>query len=104
MGTSPIIFVVCVFLCALLGGAPFALYGAIIGDYFGTRYATTNMGITGTAKVWAGLISGWLTGFLVARAGTYKLPLLVIAVFTLAAAFFSHPRLMKRPQAKGPAT
>lgn len=100
-GTSPLIFVGSVFLCALLGGAPFALYGAIIGEYFGTKYATTNIGITQTAKVWAGLISGWFTGFLVAQAGTYKLPLLIIAVCTLAAAFFSHPRLMKRPRPKG---
>ena len=100
-GTSPLIFVSSVFLCALLGGAPFALYGAIIGDYFGTKYATTNIGITQTAKVWAGLISGWLSGFLVARTGTYKIPLLIIAICTLAAAFFSHPRLMKRPRPKG---
>jgi OFA family oxalate/formate antiporter-like MFS transporter len=101
-GTSPVIFVACVFLCALLGGAPFALYAALIGDYFGARYATTNIGISQTAKVWAGLISGWFTGFLVAQAGTYKLPLLIIAVGTLAAAFFSHPRLMKRPHPRGP--
>ena len=100
-GTSPFIFVGSVFLCALLGGAPFALYGAIIGDYFGVKHATTNIGITQTAKVWAGLISGWLCGFLVAQAGTYKLPLLIIAVCTLAAAFSSHPRLMKRPRPRG---
>ena len=102
-GTSPFIFVVSVFLCALLGGSPFALYAAIIGDYFGVKYATTNIGITQTAKVWAGLISGWFVGFLVAQTGSYKIPLLIIAVCTLAAAFFSHPRLMKRPRPKGQA-
>ena len=100
-GTNPVVFVASVFLCALLGGSPFALYAAIIGDYFGTKYATTNIGITQTAKVWAGLISGWLCGLLVAQTGSYKLPLLIIAVCTLAAAFFSHPRLMKRPRPMG---
>ena len=97
-GANPFVFVASVFLCALLGGSPFALYAAIIGDYFGAKYATTNIGITQTAKVWAGLISGWLCGLLVAQTGSYKLPLLIIAVCTLAAAFFSHPRLMKRPR------
>jgi cyanate permease len=70
----------------------------MIGDYFGAKHATTNIGITQTAKVWAGLISGWFSGFLVGQTGSYKLPLLIIAVCTLAAAFFSHPRLMKRPR------
>ena len=99
-GTNPFIFVFSVFLCALLGGSPFALYSAMIGEYFGATYATTNIGITQTAKVWAGLIAGWFSGFLVAQTGSYKLPLLIIAVCTLAAAFFSHPRLMKRPGPK----
>jgi OFA family oxalate/formate antiporter-like MFS transporter len=101
-GANPLVFVASVFLCALLGGSPFALYAAMIGDYFGTKYATTNIGITQTAKVWAGLISGWLCGLLVAQTGSYKLPLVIIAVCTLAAAFFSHPRLMKRPRPLGP--
>ena len=99
-GASPFIFVVSVFLCALLGGSPFALYAALIGGYFGAKHATTNIGITQTAKVWAGLISGWFVGFLVSQTGSYKIPLLIIAVCTLAAAFLSHPRLMKRPRPK----
>jgi MFS transporter, OFA family, oxalate/formate antiporter len=97
-GTNPLVFVIFVFLCALLGGAPFALYTATIGDYYGPRYATTNYGVTQTAKAWAGLISGWLTGFLVAETGSYKLPLILIAGCTLIASFVSHPRLMKRPR------
>ena len=99
-GTNPAVFVIFVFLCALLGGAPFALYAATIGDYYGPKYATTNFGITHTAKVWAGLISGWLCGFLVALSGSYRLPLILIAVCTFAAGILSHPRLLKPPLRK----
>jgi len=97
-GTHPVVFVIFVFLCALLGGAPFALYAATIGDYYGPKHATTNFGITHTAKAWAGFISGWLSGFLVALSGSYRLPLILIGVCTLAAAVLSHPRLLKPPR------
>lgn len=96
-GTNPVVFVIFVFLCALLGGSPFPLYSAIIGDYYGSKYATTNFGITQTAKAWAGLFSGWVCGFLVALVGSYKLPLFIIAACTLTAGFLSHPRLLKPP-------
>jgi MFS family permease len=96
-GHNPFVFVISVFLCGLLGGSPFALYLAMIGSYFGDKYATTKIGITQTPKVWAGLISGRFCGFLVAQTGSYRLPLLLVAVGTFAAAFFSHPRLMKNP-------
>lgn len=99
-GTNPTVFVIFVFLCGLLGGSPFALYAAAIGDYYGPKYATTNFGVTQTAKAWAGLISGWLCGFLVALAGSYKLPLLIIAALTLTAGVLSHPRLLKPPLPK----
>ena len=94
----PALFVATVFLAGLLGGAPFALYPATIGDYYGSAFATTNYGITYTAKAWAGLISGWLSGYLVVRFGSYRLPLILLAGGSLAAAAFSHPRLMKAPR------
>ncbi len=100
-GASPLVFSISFLLCALLGGSPFALYAATVGDYFGPKYATTNLGITATGKAWAGVISGWLCGLLVAWTGSYKLPLLLIAAFTLAAAVCSHPRFMKGPGLEG---
>jgi OFA family oxalate/formate antiporter-like MFS transporter len=102
-GHIPMLFVIIVFIAALLGGAPFALYPATIGDYYGTRYATTNYGITYTAKAWAGLISGWLSGYLVMKFGSYKLPLVVVAIGSLMAAAISNPRLLKVPAKKRPA-
>jgi len=102
-GHIPALFIIIVFIAALLGGAPFALYPATIGDYYGSRYATTNYGVTYTAKAWAGLISGWLSGYLVMKFGSYKLPLVVVAICSLMAAVLSNPRLIKAPVKKHPA-
>jgi MFS transporter, OFA family, oxalate/formate antiporter len=98
---TPLFFVIIVFIAALLGGAPFALYPATIGDYYGTKYATTNYGITYTAKAFAGLISGWLSGYLFMQFGSFKPALIAIACFSLLAAVISMPTIMKAPQKKG---
>ena len=96
----PALFVIIVFTAALLGGAPFALYPATIGDYYGARYATTNYGITYTAKAWAGLISGWLSGYLLIQFGSYRLVLVIVAAGSLIAAVLSNRRLLKMPKRK----
>lgn len=96
----PLMFVLLVFTASLLGGAPFALYPATIGDYYGPRYSTTNYGITYTAKAWAGLISGWLSGYLVMQFGSYRLVLVIVAVCSLIAAVLSNRRLLKMPTKK----
>jgi OFA family oxalate/formate antiporter-like MFS transporter len=98
----PALFVLIVFTASLLGGAPFALYPATIGDYYGAKYATTNYGITYTAKAWAGLISGWLSGYLLMKFGSYRLALVILAVCSLMAAALSNPRLLKKPLKKKP--
>ncbi len=94
----PFLFVTIVFIAALLGGAPFALYPATIGDYYGARYSTTNYGITYTAKAFAGLISGWLSGYLVMQFGSFRPALVFVAIFSLLAAVISLPKFMKSPQ------
>ena len=94
----PFLFVTIVFIAALLGGAPFALYPATVGDYYGTKYATTNYGITYTAKAFAGLISGWVSGMLVMQFGSFKLPLIFVAIGSLLAAVISLPKFMKAPK------
>jgi len=100
MGNIPILFVSMVILASLLGGAPFAIYPATIGDYYGSKYATANYGITYTAKAWAGLISGWLSGYLVVRLGSYTGPLLLMAGGCLLAAVLSNPWVLKPPVSK----
>lgn len=96
-GSIPMVFVAAVAFAALLGGSPFALYPSIIGDYYGSRFTTTNYGITITAKAWAGLLSGWLSGFLVHEYGTFRIPLVMFAAFGILAGVFSHPRLLCPP-------
>jgi len=98
----PVLFVIIVFTASLLGGAPFALYPATIGDYYGAKYSTTNYGITYTAKAWAGLISGWLSGYLLIKFGSYRLALVIVAVCSLIAAALSNPKLLKMPSKKKP--
>jgi len=97
-GRNPLVFVSLVVLTSLLGGAPFALYPATIGDFYGVRYATTNYGITYTAKAWAGLISGWLCGVLAGHFGSFTVPLAMVAAACLLAAVLSLPRFMKIPR------
>jgi len=97
---NPLFFVAIVFIAALLGGAPFALYPATIGDYYGTKYSTTNYGITYTAKAFAGLISGWLSGYLVMKFGSFTPALIAIACLSLLAAVISMPMILKAPQPK----
>jgi OFA family oxalate/formate antiporter-like MFS transporter len=99
-GRIPALFVSLVVLASMLGGAPFALYPATIGDFYGPRYATTNYGITYTAKAWAGLISGWASGFLVGQFGSFTVPLAMVALASLLAALLSLPRFMKEPPVK----
>jgi OFA family oxalate/formate antiporter-like MFS transporter len=98
MGHIPLFFVILVFITATLGGAPFALYPATIGDYYGESYATTNYGITYTAKAWAGFISGWLSGYLVITFGSFRIPLAFVGVCSLLAALISSPMLLKSPR------
>lgn len=98
LGRNPIFFTAIVFIASLLGGSPFALYPATIGDYYGPKYATTNYGITYTAKAWAGLISGWLSGYLVMQYGTYRIPLMIVAICSLIAAIISNPKILKKPE------
>lgn len=98
-GRYPLVFVSLVVLASLLGGAPFALYPAVIGDFYGTRYATTNYGITYTAKAWAGLISGWLCGILASQFGSFTVPLAIVAAASLLAAVLSLPGFLRVPPA-----
>jgi OFA family oxalate/formate antiporter-like MFS transporter len=98
-----LLFMLTIFMAALLGGAPFALYPATIGDYYGTTYLTTNYGITYTAKAWAGLVSGWLSGYLVMKFGSYKVPLIIIGVASLMAGLLSNPKFLNAPGKELPA-
>ena len=93
----PELFCLFVILAALFGGAPFVLYPAAIGDFYGSRYSTTNYGITYTAKAWAGVISGWLSGYIMMRFGSLKVLLIAVGISSLGTALMCHPRLLSAP-------
>jgi OFA family oxalate/formate antiporter-like MFS transporter len=97
-GNIPSFFVFFVFLTALLGGSPFVLYPATIGDYYGSKFSTVNYGATYTAKAWAGLLSGWLTAYLASVYGSYKTPIFVVAILSLLVAILSSPKFLKPPR------
>ncbi len=94
----PEAFTLLAIMASLLSGAPYTFYPSIIGDYYGTKYATANYGITYTAKAWSGLIAGWITGYIVATYGTYKVALIVTAIITLIAALLSSPLILRPPR------
>ncbi len=96
----PILFALMIFIVALLGGSPFSLYPATIGDYYGLKKFTTNYGITITAKAWGGFVSGWLSGFLVSQFGSYRVPLMILSIGSFLAALLSSPIFMKPPRRK----
>lgn len=96
-GASPWLFAVTVFLAGLLGGGPFVLCAATVGDYFGAQYSTANWGLTITGKAWAGLLAGWFSGWLVTLSGTYQTPLLTLAGCCLVAALLCNPWVLRPP-------
>ena len=52
-------------------GEVFSLFPATLGDYFGTRYATSNYGVLYTAKGVAAIIGGGLAAMLYERFGSW---------------------------------
>ncbi len=98
LGGTPPSFLLFTFIASLLGGSPYTFYPSIIGDYYGTKYATVNYGITYTAKAWSGLLSGWVTAYLVETYGNYRLPLTFIALLCMVAAVLSSPTILRRPK------
>lgn len=98
LGDVPVMFILFTLIASLLGGSPYTFYPSIIGDYYGIKYATVNYGITYTAKAWSGLLSGWVTAYLVETYGTYRLPLISVALLCVIAAVLSSPLILRPPR------
>jgi MFS transporter, OFA family, oxalate/formate antiporter len=54
--TSPTMFTITLILTFFTWGEVFALFPSTLGDYFGTKFATSNYGILYTAKAVAGIL------------------------------------------------
>jgi OFA family oxalate/formate antiporter-like MFS transporter len=57
--TSPTLFTITLVLTFFTWGEVYSLFPATIGDYFGSRYATSNYGVVYTAKGVAAILAGY---------------------------------------------
>ena len=83
---SGVLFTVTLVLAFFTWGEVFSLFPSILGDYYGTRHATSNYGVLYSAKGVASIIGGWLAALLYERFGTWSAELYGGAVLALLAA------------------
>jgi OFA family oxalate/formate antiporter-like MFS transporter len=67
-------------------GQIYSLFPSALGDYFGTRHATSNYGVLYTAKGVASIVGGWCGALLYERFGTWSVGFYGSAVMALIAA------------------
>jgi OFA family oxalate/formate antiporter-like MFS transporter len=97
-GSSAFGFSIFVTLSILFAGAVFAFNPLFIGEFYGSRYATINYGITYTAKSWGGLIAGYLTSWLQTTFGSYSYSIFALGAAALISAALVNPYLLKNPK------
>jgi len=95
--SNPLCFALFVVLAMLFAGSVFAFNPAIVGDFYGSKYLTTNYGITYTAKSWGGLVSGYVTAYLLMLQKSYTSIVMALGAGALAAALLINPFLLKKP-------
>jgi OFA family oxalate/formate antiporter-like MFS transporter len=83
---SPMWFVVSLILVYFTWGEIYSLFPSTVGDYFGTRHATSNYAVLYTAKGVASIIGGWFGAFLFEQFGTWSVGFYGSAVMALLAA------------------
>jgi len=83
---SGTLFAITLVLTFFTWGEVFSLFPSILGDYFGTRHATSNYGVLYSAKGVASIIGGGLAALLYERFGTWSAELYGSAALALVAA------------------
>jgi OFA family oxalate/formate antiporter-like MFS transporter len=89
-------FVFTLVLSYFTWGEVFSLFPSIVGDYYGTRHATSNYGVMYSAKGVASIIAGGLAALLYERFGTWSAVFCGSALLALIAAAMT---LVLRPAA-----
>ncbi len=79
-------FVLSLVLVYFTWGEVYSLFPSTVGDYFGTRHATSNYAVLYTAKGVASIIGGWFGAFLFEQFGTWSVGFYGSAVMALIAA------------------
>lgn len=98
-------FILTMVLVFFTWGSMFALFPAIIGDYYGPQCATSNYGFLYTAKGVASIGGGGIAAALFVKFGNWNVPFYMTAALTLVSAlcilglrFMPLPRLSKQAE------
>jgi OFA family oxalate/formate antiporter-like MFS transporter len=83
---SPTWFVISLVLVYFTWGEIYSLFPSTVGDYFGTKYATSNYAVLYTAKGVASIIGGWFSALLYEQSGGWALGFYGSAIMALVAA------------------
>ena len=79
-------FTVTLVLTFFTWGEIYSLFPALLGDYFGTRHATSNYGLLYSAKGVAAIFGGWVGALIYESSGTWTTELYGSAALALIAA------------------
>jgi MFS transporter, OFA family, oxalate/formate antiporter len=83
---SAALFATTLVLVYFTWGQIYSLFPATVGDYFGSRHATSNYAIMYTAKGVASIMGGWVAALLYEQSGSWAMGFYVCAVMALVAA------------------
>jgi OFA family oxalate/formate antiporter-like MFS transporter len=86
---SGVLFTMTLVLTFFTWGEVFSLFPSILGDYFGSRHATSNYGVLYSAKGVASILGGGLGAMLYERFGSWSAPFYGSALLALVAAFLA---------------
>jgi OFA family oxalate/formate antiporter-like MFS transporter len=84
--TSPAMFTITLVLTFFTWGEVYSLFPATLGDYFGSKHATSNYGVLYTAKGVASFLGGYIAALLSDRFGSWDAVFYGSAVLALIAA------------------
>jgi len=84
--TSGTWFTVTLVLAFFTWGELYSLFPAMLGDYYGTRHATSNYGVLYSAKGVASILGGWVAALIYESTGTWTAVLYGSALLALFAA------------------
>jgi OFA family oxalate/formate antiporter-like MFS transporter len=79
-------FTVTLVLAFFTWGELYSLFPAMLGDYYGTRHATSNYGVLYSAKGVASILGGWVAALIFEASGSWTAVLYGSALLALVAA------------------